>query len=123
MNDDYACVFGCEFDKKFKKAFKKHRCVENDFNDLKKTIFANFENTRLTIQISGLGEEYSSKKVFKTHMMITELRSKDARLVWHPCCERRQMLFIDVYLKNMQENHDADLIKRSLDSYYETNLK
>lgn len=119
MAEGCQAVFGRAFDKKFKACYKKHSgCFENDFSDVQKTILANLENTRNTERISNLGQECRSNPVYKTRMIVTELRSPSARVVWHFCKERNQILFIDIYLKSQQENHDKELIVAELNSYY-----
>jgi len=51
-------------------------------------------------------------------MVVTELRGPHARVVWHPCDKDKKLLFIDIYLKSAQQNHDVVLIRETLDEYY-----
>lgn len=119
MCDDCKEVFTNHFDNKFKKACKKHKhCFENDFNVLLKTLKANKKETPQSEKISGLGQNYAQWAVYKTRMHITELRRYDARAIWHFDEIKNSLLFIDIYLKVNQKNHDASKIKETLDWYY-----
>lgn len=124
MCDEYKEVYTGYFDKKFKKACKKHkRCFENDFNVLVKTLKANKKETPKTEQIAGLGQKYSAHRVYKTRMHITELKQFAARVVWHLNETRKNFLFIDVYLKSEQTNHETKVIQESLEWYYSCDKK
>lgn len=81
-------------------------------------MLTNLENTRHTERINNLGEKYRTNPVYKTRMFIAELKGPYARVIWHYCQERKQLLFIDVYLKSTQDNHDINRIIEALDWHY-----
>ncbi|MFA5745850.1 MAG: hypothetical protein WCX73_00860 [Candidatus Pacearchaeota archaeon] len=111
------------FEHKFDKVLKKHsRCLVKDFEIIKQTILTRKEellkespkrNERVQ-----LGEKYSKFIAIKSRMRISDDKDYSARVIWHLSKERKEILFIDIYLKNHQENHDIELIKKSLDTYY-----
>jgi hypothetical protein len=51
-------------------------------------------------------------------MRVSDDKDFTARIIWHLSKVKNEILFIDIYLKNQQSNHDVFLIKKSLDSYY-----
>ena len=112
-----------DFEHKFDKILKKHpRCLVKDFEIIKQTILTRREellkespkrNERIK-----LGEKYSEYLVIKSRMRISDDRDFTARVIWHLSKIKNEILFIDIYLKNQQSNHDIFLIKKSLDAYY-----
>ncbi len=112
-----------DFEQKFDKVLKKHpRCLVKDFEIIKQTILTRREellkespkrNERIK-----LGEKYSEYLVIKSRMRISDDRDFTARVIWHLSKLKNEVLFIDIYLKNQQSNHDVILIKKSLDKYY-----
>jgi hypothetical protein len=112
-----------DFEHKFDKVLKKHpRCLVKDFEIIKQTILTRREellkespkrNERIK-----LGEKYSEYLVIKSRMRISDDRDFTARVIWHLSKLKKEVLFIDIYLKNQQSNHDIFLIKKSLDTYY-----
>jgi hypothetical protein len=112
-----------DFEHKFDKILKKHpRCLVKDFEIIKQTILTRREellkespkrNERIK-----LGEKYSEYLVIKSRMRISDDRDFTARVIWHLSKLKNEVLFIDIYLKNHQSNHDILLIKKSLDTYY-----
>ena len=112
-----------DFEHKFDKVLKKHpKCLIKDFEIIKQTILTRKaellkESPKRNERIK-LGEKYSEYLVIKSRMRISEDRGYSARVIWHLSKIKNEILFIDIYLKNQQSNHDILLIKKSLDSYY-----
>lgn len=115
----YTFSEGFKFSKQYKECYKKQRqSFERDFENIKKTLLANLETTRNTERIP-LGQELGCYGVYKTRIMITNLRDWCGRVIWHPNKTKKEILLIDVYLKsNKHQNHDINLIKDSLNNYY-----
>jgi len=122
-SDNYSEKQSLDFDHKYNKVLKKHpRCLENDFEVIKRTIFTRKgellkESPKRNERIQ-LGERYSKFIVIKSRMRISEDKDFTARVIWHLSKENKEILFIDIYLKNHQENHDILLIRKSLKEYY-----
>lgn len=120
---DFIAKNTSDFEHKFDKTLKKHsRCLIKDFEIIKQTILTRKEellkeslkrNERIK-----LGEKYSNYLVIKSRMRISDDKDFTARIIWHLSKVKNEILFIDIYLKNQQSNHDVFLIKKSLDSYY-----
>ncbi len=117
-SSDYKELFTDEFNSHFKKAAKHYRhSFENDFGVLLKVIQAKKELSPQTEQINGLGKDIILP-VYKIRMQIKEAQQKNGRVVFLLDHKNKTLVFLDVYLKVHQANHDVNVIKNGCYGYF-----
>ena len=121
---EYNISYYSGFDNVFKKTAKKYKhTFDKDFDTLLKVItgklpFVNEDLRKIpqTNIIPNLGDDIKLP-IAKTRMFIKECREHKGRVIFLFDKEKSNLFFIDVYVKNNNENHDDVMIKAAYLEY------
>jgi len=100
-----------------KDAYKKHRSIYDDLDILSFKLLKS-GSAPGDRQISRLGEKYSGFEVYKVEHFHVRAINKGSRSGYRIIYTwiGEDLVYIDIYHKSQQENHDDSLIKEVLDS-------
>ncbi|MFH0862429.1 MAG: hypothetical protein V1875_05290 [Candidatus Altiarchaeota archaeon] len=119
MDSDYVEEFYPPFNSHFKACLKNFRhTFEEDFGRLRKVVLIERESASCTDKIANLGSEVSLP-VYKIHMHVKQASGKIGRVIFILDKPQKRIVYVDIYTKNKQSNHDSKWIREAYTWYVE----
>ena len=125
-NSEYNIIYYSGFDKRFKNALKKINTLDTDFGTLLTVITGKLplvhEDPRKLPNnphvIAGLGSKVKFP-IVKIGMHIKQMKGLRGRAIFLFDKSKKNIFFIDIYIKHKNENHNVKLIKKAHSEYLE----